>query len=346
VTITIAIPVHNGEKFLESALDSAINQKRPAEEILVVDDGSTDRSAGILKMKKWEGRIRCEYNANPTGFVDAWNRAARYATSEFVAILHQDDLLDSEYLLRIEESMKLFPDCRHFYTGYYYIDAGGHRTAESPLPHSPNPERLDGKEYAHRYLEGVLVNRHLHRCPGVTTERALILNKCAYRKEAGLIADDDFFLRVGEYTDVVGISQPLASFRVHTESATGRLASIARQLARDYVSETRYYESHRSFLRESDIGSIHAQAVKFINTYFIEALLANAPDSLAEVRELRGELVSLVPYCFDRHTSFLTRRLWNAAEHSRSGSIATRAISICLRMLVGLKKNFSSIHQE
>ena len=71
MTFSIAIPVHNGEKFLERTLASAIDQKRPADEIAAIDDASKDQSAQILKAEKWKGKIRYVFNETPTGYVDA-----------------------------------------------------------------------------------------------------------------------------------------------------------------------------------------------------------------------------------------------------------------------------------
>jgi glycosyltransferase involved in cell wall biosynthesis len=338
LTFSIAIPVHNGENFLEAALTSAIDQKRSADEILAVDDGSTDRSAEILKAEKWGGKIRYVYNENPTGYADAWNRVVKYSRSEFVSILHQDDLLDQEYLFRIEEASKMFPDCKHFYTGYYYIDGGGNRTAESPLPHAIGPERFRGKEYAHRYLQGVLVNRHLHRCPGVTTQRQLILSKCPYRKEAGLIADDDFFLRVGEFTDVVGISQPLASFREHGESATGKLESLSHRLAIDYIFQTKYYRSQRSLLDETDIGHIEDQANRFIDTYLVESMINDDSPGVRAARILRNELETVQPMYFGKRRTLLSAALWTIVREKDPGPFAGKVYSIILRSLLRAKK--------
>ena len=272
MTFSIAIPVHNGEKFLKATLASAINQKRPADEIIAVDDASTDQSAQILKDEQWKGKIRYVFNETPSGYVDAWNRVVEHSHSDFVTILHQDDLLDADYLFRVEEALRTYPSCKHLFSGYYYIDDRGNRTAESPAPHSLNPELIPGKEYARRYLRGVFHNRHIHRCPGVTTERALLLDKCAYRKEAGLIADDDFFIRVGRFTDVVGISYPLASFRIHDESATAKLKSLAFQLANDYVFSLKFHDQHREYLDDHERAIIAGLAARFVSQLLFDGL--------------------------------------------------------------------------
>ncbi|MGA9408704.1 MAG: glycosyltransferase family 2 protein [Bacteroidota bacterium] len=342
MTFSIAVPVHNGEKFLELTLASALNQKRPPDEIVALDDASSDRSEQIIKSEKWGGRVMYLYNRTPSGYADAWNRIVKHTHSDFVTILHQDDLLDPDYLFHIERALHAYPQCRHIYAGYYYIDEYGNHTGASPLPHSAVPELIPGKEYANRYLGGVVTNRHIHRCPGVTTERRLLLETCSYRKEAGLIADDDFFLRVGEFTDVIGISEPLASFRSHSRSVTGQLKSISHTLARDYLFQTQYYQSHTSMLNASDIRLIHNQTVRFINDSLIESFVKNNTWLNEEARMFRREFEDTVPDNFIGQSSAVARLLWMISKKILPGSTMGSILSTWLQILLFLKKNFST----
>jgi glycosyltransferase involved in cell wall biosynthesis len=338
VTFSIAIPVHNGEKYLSATLASALNQKRRADEILAVDDASTDHSADILQSPEWAGKVRYIFNERSTGFVDAWNRVVRFARSDFVTILHQDDLLDPEYILHIENALIAYPRCSHIYCGYYYIDGAGNRVGESPKPYSLTPVMRPGKEYAHRYLDGVIHNRHIHRCPGVTTARTLLIDKCSYRKEAGLIADDDFFLRVGQFTDVLEISQPLASFRQHDESATARLESLSHRLAQDYLFQTKEYQKRPSFLPDSDITLIHDQAVRFINSFFLESILKNNSEWFEKAHQLRQEFERLEGGYFRKRSSAGARFLWSIAGQMEPGSPSFAVLSYLLRNIMKAKK--------
>ena len=306
MSFSIAIPVHNGEKFLDATLVSAVNQKRPADEIVAIDDASTDRSAQILKAEKWGGNIRYVFNENPSGYVDAWNRVVRHSHSEFVTILHQDDLLDVDYLYHIEQALKMYPVCKHFYSGYYYIDEHGNRTDESPGPKSLIPELIPGKDYTRHYLEGVFHNRHIHRCPGVTTERTMLLEKCSYRKEAGLIADDDFFIRVGNFTDVVGITYPLASFRIHNASATAKVESLAFQLAHDYVFSLKFHDLHREYLDDEERTMIARLSARFVSQLLFDGLRKRQDQWIESALELSGTMETVVE---DWKRSFLP--LWS-----------------------------------
>lgn len=341
MTFSIVIPVRNGEKFLDATLTSAMSQIRAADEILAVDDASSDRSAEILKSEKWSGKIRYVRHENPTGYADAWNRAAMMACSEYVTILHQDDLLDPRYLAAAEKALAMHPSCQHLYAGCYYIDAAGSRINETPYPHSLVPIVLTGKDYAHRYLGAVVINRHIHRCPGVTTRRALF-DSCTYRKEAGLIADDDFFLRVGRFTDVIGLSQPLASFRRHDDSATAKLESLSHRLAQDYLFQTKEYQNPQSFLEQSDLQLIHNQAVRFINSYFLESVIRNSADALKSAIRLRQDFEVLVEGYFQKRSSAGARLLWFLVEENETKSLGFGTLSFLLRSFMSFKKKLVS----
>src|SRR4051812_47948448 len=89
-TVSIAIPVFNGERYLRAALASVLAQTRPADEVLVMDNASTDRSREIAE-SLLPGAVRtAETNR---GAVANFNRAVQEASGEYFAWLAADDLL-------------------------------------------------------------------------------------------------------------------------------------------------------------------------------------------------------------------------------------------------------------
>jgi hypothetical protein len=112
-----------------------------------------------------------------------------------------------------------------------------------------------GREYVHAYQ--TIGAPHIHRCPGVITHRD-IFKVCQYRAEAGHIADDDFFFRVGQYTDVVGILKPLASYRHHEASETGHLDNITliQRLLHDWNYQLKQAENNTAFGKD-EIKYLH-----------------------------------------------------------------------------------------
>jgi glycosyltransferase involved in cell wall biosynthesis len=87
--VSTIIPTYNRRDELPRAIDSALAQSNVEQEILVVDDGSTDGTAGMLA-ERYAGRVRCITRANG-GVSSARNQGMREARGEFIALLDSDD---------------------------------------------------------------------------------------------------------------------------------------------------------------------------------------------------------------------------------------------------------------
>lgn len=85
--VSVVIAVFNGERFLAEALQSVFAQDYRPIEVIAVDDGSTDRSAEVVRSFP-EARLLSQANA---GVAAARNAGVRLATGEFLAFLDQDD---------------------------------------------------------------------------------------------------------------------------------------------------------------------------------------------------------------------------------------------------------------
>ncbi|SEQ32109.1 Glycosyl transferase family 2 [Devosia sp. YR412] len=97
-TITILIPVYNAEQTLSASLASALDQTRPADEILAINDGSRDGSGAILAAGN-DPRLRV-FDQDNQGLAATLNRGIGLATSTFIARLDNDDLALPERLER------------------------------------------------------------------------------------------------------------------------------------------------------------------------------------------------------------------------------------------------------
>jgi len=88
--VSIIIPTHNSEKYLEECIESALNQTYPDIEIIAVDDGSTDSSLEILK--KYSDKIKIITIKSCTIPV-ALNQCLKIAKGEWIKQLQSDDVL-------------------------------------------------------------------------------------------------------------------------------------------------------------------------------------------------------------------------------------------------------------
>ena len=93
--VSIIIPCYNAGKFVGEAIQSALGQTYPNKEVIVIDDGSTDRSLEVIK--SFGEKIRWETGVNRGGSV-ARNHGIELAKGELIQFLDADDLLHSRKL--------------------------------------------------------------------------------------------------------------------------------------------------------------------------------------------------------------------------------------------------------
>lgn len=137
-SVAVVIPLFNHEAFIAAALESVRNQTRPVQRIVVVDDGSTDRSVETVRAMK-DDRIALFQQPNEGAHV-ALNRGIREAGEcDFIAILNSDDVFEPR---RIEVGVGFLeanPGIDVICTKMQFIDTGG-----KPLPQNdPKVRRLD-----------------------------------------------------------------------------------------------------------------------------------------------------------------------------------------------------------
>lgn len=100
--VSTVIPTYNRREELTRAIDSALAQTYGNQEVLVVDDGSTDGTAQMLA-QRYSDRVRCICRPNG-GVSSARNQGMREARGEFIALLDSDD----EWLpMKLEKQMAL-----------------------------------------------------------------------------------------------------------------------------------------------------------------------------------------------------------------------------------------------
>ena len=91
LSISAIIPLYNGAAFIEQTLESALNQTLSADEIIVVDDGSTDDGPDIVRRMAQTHPIRLIEKPNG-GQSLARNHGVAQATGDLIAFLDHDDL--------------------------------------------------------------------------------------------------------------------------------------------------------------------------------------------------------------------------------------------------------------
>ena len=121
--ISVVIPTYNRARFISESIRSALTQTRPPLEIIVVDDGSTDRTREELKPFVDRGEIRCIFREN-TGLGDARNTGIRAAVGDYIAFLDDDDRWLPRHLEQLVSALERHPAAQMAYSGFEFFADG------------------------------------------------------------------------------------------------------------------------------------------------------------------------------------------------------------------------------
>jgi glycosyltransferase involved in cell wall biosynthesis len=147
--ISVVIPAYNASGTIEATIESVLRQTLPPDEILVLDDGSTDETASIVR--SYEPRITLFHQPNG-GVASALNWLCQHAQGDVVAILGADDIWHPRYL---EVQWRLYgeyPAAAAIFTGH--IDFCGSDKYEwdfDPLDTQAEIELIPPLKFLRRY---------------------------------------------------------------------------------------------------------------------------------------------------------------------------------------------------
>ena len=125
-TVTVLVPVFNREQFVDKAIRSVIEQDFDDFELLLVDDGSTDRTPAVLEMwRTRDRRVTVVTSPANQGIPDALNRGLAHARGKYVARLDSDDLMVPRRLAAQVAVLDARPEVALVSSAYDIVDIEG-----------------------------------------------------------------------------------------------------------------------------------------------------------------------------------------------------------------------------
>lgn len=125
--VSIIITNYNYGNWVSDAIRSCLWQQRPADEIIVVDDGSTDDSMKVLANFANEGKIRL-FSQENQGVAEARNRGIRESHYPFIVCLDADDMLAPEFVAALRPALERDRGLGVAYSGVRFINPNGKDT--------------------------------------------------------------------------------------------------------------------------------------------------------------------------------------------------------------------------
>lgn len=222
--VSVVLAVHDGERYLAAAIDSIVAQTYRNFELIIIDDGSTDRSVAIVESYA-DPRIRLVHNGANLGLVASLNRGIALARGELVARMDADDVADAERLERQVARFARDPDLVVLGTGVRYVDASGASVGV------PVGQPTGAIAVGWRLLRGNCV---FHPSAMIHRERAA--GELRYDPAFAHAEDYELWLRLCRHHSLDNLPDVLLSHRRHADSISSRyprdqLAAAARALS-------------------------------------------------------------------------------------------------------------------
>ena len=202
--LSVIVPVYNGELYIAETLASILGQLKPDDQLIVVDDGSTDGTPDILSKMAEPALIISQANAGESAAV---NRGVSEANSDIVGVVNADDPILPGLLDGVRSAFAEDVTLAGVYPDWLRIDQEGQAIREV--------RTLD-------YDYQVMLAQHM--CipgPGAFFRRSMLGAEPVRDARATGISDFDFWLRFGRHgAKVRRIPQVLACWRSHQDGTT------------------------------------------------------------------------------------------------------------------------------
>ncbi len=222
--VSIALACYNGQKYIKEQLLSLLNQTRPADEVIIVDDNSNDDTPKIInEFIETHKLINYKYYVNDSnlGYVKNFHKALSKTSGDLIFLCDQDDIWEKSKIEKIYNIYQQHPEISALSTSYQLIDQYSNKIS---------PKHFDGVQ--NKVLQGIPRNslvkiNHIDTLfgsisPGCTSSFSSYI-KDYYVKNASLIAPHDWEIHV--YASMIGnlyyYHEPLTLYRMHQNNTVG-----------------------------------------------------------------------------------------------------------------------------
>lgn len=201
--VSVNICCYNSEKFIKETIQSVLDQTLKDFEVIIIDDGSKDRTGEIIGGFNDE-RIKYCYQENK-GLSASRNKAIALSSGEYIALLDHDDLWEKE---KLEMQIRLFesnPRLGLVFSDAYQIDECNKVLGNSFSIIKP----FRGDVFKN------LIRNNFIPCLTIVMRRQF-LDKAGYFRENYYIAEEyDCLIRLSVISEFDFVNMPLGSYRLH-----------------------------------------------------------------------------------------------------------------------------------
>jgi len=224
--VSVIVPTYNRCGLLKEAVESVLGQTFKDFELIVVDDGSSDKTGTVIK--KYEGKIRYYFKENG-GVAAARNLGVKMAAGKLIAWLDDDDFFFPEKIAKQVRFFQKNPWAGLVYTGHMTVDSTSYQTKRSYLV---PPHYKDCKSN-----RDALIKQCFFANSTVMMKKECFHRSGPFDESLRHTVDYDMWLKTAAYYRFGCVPEILAGYRWHGKQIStrrdNRILPVLRKKARD-----------------------------------------------------------------------------------------------------------------
>lgn len=222
-TVSVVVPVYNGAAFIVECLESVIHQTYRDFELIVIDDGSTDETANIVRAFN-DSRIRFIQNSTNLGLIATLNKAFELSRGKYIARLDADDIaLPERFAIQVQH-MELNQNLAMLGTAYFPLKQG--------IASAVTLATGKGKIQANMLFNSCFAH------PSVIIRKAALTGRESAFNPAYPHAEDyELWSWLMRNHEVENIAEPLIYYRIHENQISKRKQDEQRATAQKIRTE-------------------------------------------------------------------------------------------------------------
>lgn len=203
--VTVIMPVYNGEKYIREAIESILNQTFNDFELVIINDGSTDKTEDIVKSYLKDDRVKY-FKQNNQGYSAACNQGYLFAISKYICFQDCDDISLPNRLKEEVEILENNVEIELVYSSAIFLDDDSKPFAKWGGIKSGKISHI--KAFYKLYIEGNFIPN-----PTVMFRRRHISSNNLFREDLKVCADYEHHLITIHDYDIYEIEKPLVRIR-------------------------------------------------------------------------------------------------------------------------------------
>jgi len=289
--VSVIIPLYNAEQYIYEAVQSILNQTYQNIEIIIIDDGSVDKSMDIVKSID-SSKIILIQNEHNLGVSRTRNKGFSLAQGKYIALMDADDI---SLPTRLEKQVYFLEN----HSDYGVVSSHYESFREHPFGVKRRIRRLSTD--AEKIHVNLLFSSMLCGASSLIRKEVLVKNNIEFDTSLQMAEDYDLWRRLSFVTKITNLDEVLLRYRKHKNNSIKNRVALDRDFTKVIIKSFMQLNIDIENLFNEKYRLINIQSFLILNEKLENILENNVETKIYHQEYLRGASAKLLHWMFKKH---------------------------------------------